>query len=168
MLLVSVLFVTSLLLLVWWFLRKEVQLHRLNLIGELRKEIVPQKIQAYERLTLLLERISPEALVLREQKNSLNSMQFHSLLLKLIRQEFEHNLAMQIYLPSKTWLLVVKAREEIVKLINTSAASVNPQQPSLELGRTIIDNAPSKTKYHINKALTSLRADIDWLFQGAK
>ena len=157
--------VIPLLILVRWFLKKELEAKRLDHIAGVRKEILPQKLQAYERLTLLLERVSPESLVLREQKQGMNSLKFHTHLLRVIRNEFEHNLAMQVYVPSKTWELIETVRTEVLKLINSSAATVNPESSSIELGRTIIENGTGEVKYHIKKALDTLKKDVELLYR---
>jgi len=153
------------LIIVHWFLKKDLEAKRVDLIAGIRKEIMPQKLQAYERLTLLLERVAPESLVLREQKQGMNSLKFHTFLLRVIRNEFDHNLAMQIYVPVKTWELIENARIELLKLVNSSAATVNPESSSIELGRTIIENSTGDVKYHFNKALNALKKDIELLYR---
>jgi flagellar biosynthesis/type III secretory pathway protein FliH len=153
------------LLLVRWFLKKELEEKRINNVAEVRKELLPRILQAYERLTLLLERVSPEAIVLREQHQGMNSMMFHSQLLKVVRSEFDHNLAMQVYVPAKTWELIEKARTELLRIINSSAASVNPESSSIELGRVIIENSTGDVKYYFKKALEALKKDVELLYR---
>ena len=162
---VALIVVTPLLLMVRWFFKKELEEKRLDNFLRVRKEILPQKLQAYERLTLLLERVLPEALVLREQKQGVTSLKFHSQLLRAVRKEFDHNLAMQIYVPTKTWLMIEQARTELLKLINTSAASVNPESNSIELGRTIIEKGAFDVNRLFKKALEALRKDVELLYR---
>ena len=162
---IALMIVTPLLLIVRWFFKKELEEKRLENFLGVRKEIIPQKLQAYERLTLLLERVMPEALVLREQRQGVNSLKFHSQLLRAVRNEFDHNLAMQIYVPAKTWQLINQARVELLKLINTSAASVNPESSSIELGRTIIENGTVGVNRLFRKALEALRKDVELLYR---
>ncbi len=157
--------VIPLLLFVRWFFKKELEEKRMENFFRVKKEVLPQKLQAYERLTLLLERVMPEALVLREQRQGLNSLKFHSQLLLAVRNEFDHNLAMQIYVPTKTWQMIEQARTELLKLINTSAASVNPESNSIELGKTIIENGTADVNRLFRKALEALRKDIELLYR---
>ncbi len=161
----TVIIVVPLLLLVYWFLKKELEEKRITNISGIKKEILPQKLQAYERLTLLLERVAPESLVLREQKKGMNSLKFHSHLLKVVRSEFDHNLAMQVYVPDKTWELIENARIELLKLINSSAVSVDPESSSIELGRVIIENSTGDVKYYFKKALAALKKDVELLYR---
>jgi len=164
-LIIALIIVVPLLLIVRWFFKKELEDKRLENFSRVKKEIMPQKLQAYERLTLLLERVYPESLVLREQRKGMTSLKFHSHLLRVVRNEFEHNLAMQIYVPSKTWEKIVKARTELLRLINISASSVNPDSSSIVLGKTIIENSTAQVNFYFKKALESLKNDVEQLYQ---
>ncbi|NPA36732.1 MAG: hypothetical protein GXO47_07775 [Chlorobi bacterium] len=163
---ISVLIIAlPILILVKWFLRKELETKRIEYITGIKKDILPQRLQAYERLTLLLERLSPESLVLREQHQGMSSLRFHTHLLKVIRNEFDHNIAMQVYIPPKTWEHIERARTELLKLINSSAASVNPESSSLELGRTIIENSITEVNYYFKQALNALKKDVELMYK---
>ena len=152
------------LVLIHWFLKNDIKKKQLEIIQKTRSEVIPIRLQAYERLSLLLERITPEALIIREQKQGLTSLQLHSQLLKSIRHEFEHNLAMQVYLPQKTWDLVSQAKDEVMKMINTSSAQVAPNSPSMELARYLLETAGNETTYHIKKAMKALKTDVQLFF----
>jgi len=157
---ITLLVAVPLLLLIRWFLKHNLKLKELELANSTFKELIPTRLQAYERLSILLERITPEALALREQRQGLTSIQLQKLLLQNIRQEFEHNFAMQIYLPVKTWEQVIKSRDEVIKLINTCSAEVQPNSPSMELSKKILERAINETNFYITKAKESLKKDI--------
>ena len=148
------------LLLVNWFLKQNLKTKQIELSLSMQKEMLPLRIQAYERLTILLERINPDTLILREQKQGLSNLQLHSSLLKSIRSEFEHNLAMQIYLPVKTWDLIIKSRDEVIKLINTCAGEVKAEGPSMELSQKIIERFSKESDFYIKQAKEALKKDI--------
>ena len=50
------------------------------------KEMTPVKLQAYERLTLFLERIAPESMLIRQSPHDLTVSEYHQVLLSTIRQ----------------------------------------------------------------------------------
>lgn len=125
--------------------------------------VLPIKLQAYERMALFLERITPESLIVREQNNQMNSLLFHSVLLKSIRTEYEHNVAMQVYITPATWKLIQTAKDEVIKLINSSAKETNPQSPSLAMGKAILENTTKECNYHLRKALEAIQQDIQQL-----
>ncbi|MCG8582645.1 MAG: hypothetical protein MI866_22165, partial [Bacteroidales bacterium] len=65
---IVILVAAPLLILLRWFLKHNLKLKELELANSTYKELIPTRLQAYERLTILLERISPETIVLRENK----------------------------------------------------------------------------------------------------
>src|SRR5699024_12438817 len=60
-------------------------------------ETLPLRLQSYERMTLFLERIDPNKLLIRVKPNGNNLLDYEKLLIHTIEQEFEHNLTQQIY-----------------------------------------------------------------------
>jgi len=108
--------------------------------------VLPLKIQAYERLVIYLERIHPNSLVVRVNKNGMNSHQLQVELIKTIKTEFEHNLSQQIYLSPGAWELVKTSKEEIIKLINISSTKVPQETPSNELAMMVLNVAANLQK----------------------
>ena len=84
------------------------------------KIIMPLKVQAYERFLLYLERVQLPQLVKRVYTPGMEKGSFHLHLLQNVREEFEHNLAQQLYVSDSTWNAVVNAKEELVNQINTT------------------------------------------------
>ena len=71
-------------------------LHLADIKKEDHKQLLPVRLQAYERLTLFLERIKPGPLVLRVHKSNMTSRMLQSELTATVREEFEHNITQQI------------------------------------------------------------------------
>jgi hypothetical protein len=84
------------------------------------EKIWPNRIQAFERLVLYLERINPNNLIMRIHKSGMSANMFHSELLKAIRDEYDHNMSQQIYVSSESWKLCKIAKDETIQLINFS------------------------------------------------
>lgn len=84
------------------------------------KLITPLRIQAYERLLLFLERSQLPVLVKRVYVPGTNKDSFHISLLQSVEDEFEHNMAQQLYVSSTVWEAVQRAKEELVNQINTT------------------------------------------------
>jgi hypothetical protein len=143
-----------------WFLDHETRKRRLDFMMQSNQTVLKQRLQAFERFTLYLERISPESLVLREQSKKMNVLQFQNHLLRTIRTEFNHNMAMQIYIPKETWDLIKTAREQVVRLVNTTATQVPPNVPSFELGRRIIEDAGESTTRAVSKAIGQISKNV--------
>ena len=122
--------------------------------------ITPVRLTAYERVVLFLERIGPESLLVRVQDSNMNSLQFHSALLASVRAEYEHNLSQQVYLSKEAWTLVRNAKESIIQLINTSAASVPPQTPSYELAKVILETYQAADETPTALTINFLKSEI--------
>ena len=101
--------------------------------------ITPLKIQAYERIVIFLERINPNSLVVRVNRNNMSARQLHQELVASIKSEYEHNLSQQIYLSAGAWELVKTSKEEMIQLINISSSKVAPDANSSELAMMILN-----------------------------
>lgn len=103
------------------------------------KITLPLKLQAYERLVLFLERISPESIIMRTSRKDMCAAELQSALLNSIRAEWEHNLSQQLYVSKEAWDLVKNAKENIIKIINLSAERIDPMEQSIILSQRILD-----------------------------
>jgi len=124
------------------------------------KEMAPIKLQAYERLTLLLERISPESMLIRTSPQDLTVGQYHQILLSTIRQEYEHNLSQQIYVSTILWETIRGAKEKLVVIINRSAEELDQQSPGYELGKKIFSNYLDEDPSPVALALSDLKKEV--------
>ena len=93
------------------------QLKHFEINATLKKDALPLRLQAYERLALFLERISPGNLLPRIQPFSEDKRNYEELLIKTIEQEFEHNLAQQIYVSKKCWSIIKASKNATINLI---------------------------------------------------
>lgn len=128
------------------------------------KIIAPLRLQAYERMVLLLERIQPNALVMRCQQEGLSCSDFQLLMLKTIRSEFDHNLTQQLYISDNAWEQVRMAKDGCVILINRVALLVKSDQPSIHLSKLILETMMTEGKDPTVKALACLKDEIRELF----
>jgi len=90
---------------------------RFLLQKDLQKEAFPLRLQAYERMALFLERISPSKLLLRTHPITSDKESYENLLIATIEQEFEHNLSQQIYVSDQCWNIVLAAKNATIQLI---------------------------------------------------
>ena len=125
----------------------------------------PQKIQAYERIVILLERMNPNNLVIRVNKHGITSRQLHQDLIHAIKSEYEHNISQQIFVSHNTWELVKTAKEEIIKLVNIAATKVATDAPSNELAMMILNIVANLDKKMPNEiALEYAKKEISKIF----
>lgn len=118
-------------------LQKELRIKQLELKMASIRDARPVRLQAYERIALLLERVSLNNLLHRVRKADMNVRDFQLALLSNIRSEFDHNVTQQIYLSIELWGAVKAAKEEVVSIINRTAQELPPDAPSIELSKRI-------------------------------
>jgi hypothetical protein len=113
---------------------------------------------------LLLERISPQSLLIRVSPHDFNAADYHHQLLSHIRQEFEHNFSQQIYVSPMLWETIRHAREELIGIINKSAEEIDNKAPALLLSKKIIENYIEEENPAIGLAMIELKREIGKLF----
>ncbi len=126
--------------------------------------ILPLRLQAYERICLFLERITPNQLLLRTAGLASNALEFQQIMLREIREEFNHNLAQQVYLSDDAWEQVKKAVSEVQSLINQAAAEVDAEAPANELGRRIFDRVVQQETQPCTQALKVVKEEVQRIF----
>lgn len=96
-----------------WLLQRENQKHSM-----------PLRLQAYERLALFLERISPAKLLIRVAPLNDDKVDYQNLLIHHIEQEYEHNMTQQIYITDECWTMILTAKNTIMQNIRKTTADV--------------------------------------------
>ena len=135
-----------------------------EIITKNQQLVTPVRLQAYERLTLLLERVSPESLVMRVNKPKMTAKQLQTELLSTIRAEFDHNVSQQIYISPQTWEIIKNARSKIIQLINNAAGRVKPDASAIELSKLILEDLMVQDKSPTSLALDALKKEVKHLY----
>ena len=84
---------------------------------ENQKQSLPLRLQAYERLALFLERINAAKLLIRVAPLSDDKNDYERLLIHHIEQEYEHNLAQQIYVSEECWTIITTSKNTTIQNI---------------------------------------------------
>lgn len=127
-------------------------------------DILPVRLQAYERIVLLLERISPDSMILRISSPDFSSRQLLSELHSSIKSEYDHNLAQQVYVSTDAWEKVKMAKNQITNLINDTAAEVKPDAPGPTLGKLILERLTELKNPPSQVAIDYLKQEVKTLF----
>jgi hypothetical protein len=147
----------------YWFSMKK-QPSGDTIRGEEQKIILPIRLQAYERIVLFLERISPNNLIMRLNQPEMSSLQLQSTLIKTIREEFEYNLSQQLYISLKGWELVKNAKEETIKLINIASGKIPETASAAELVKIIFDLALEQDRLPVDVVIDEIKKEIQKIF----
>jgi hypothetical protein len=146
------------------FFENEAKKLRMEIKKNNTEVLTPIRLQAYERIVLLLERISPNSLVMRVYKNGMNARMMQAELIKNIRSEFEHNLSQQIYISVKAWELVKTSKEETIKLINIASTKVDEQASGMDMANAVIEIAGQLPKLPTQVAIEALKVELSTEF----
>ena len=88
-----------------------------------RKYTLPLRLQAYERMTLFMERINPSQLLVRITPISDDKNEYANYVIAQVEQEFEHNLAQQIYISDECWSIITTAKNATIQMIRLASKS---------------------------------------------
>jgi hypothetical protein len=102
-------------------------------------QTLPLRLQAYERLILLTERISLPHLISRLNNPSLSADEMKALLIENIKQEFDYNSTQQLYVSATAWEAVRNLREQNILLINQISSSLGWQTTGSMLNKKLLD-----------------------------
>lgn len=141
-------------------LKMELAKSKENSNKALKQQVITVRLQAYERLLLFLERIRLDGLVLREIAPNVSSMEMQAKLAQVIRSEFEHNLAQQIYVSAEGWNQIVAAREEAISIINVVTQNLDEKAGSHVLLETIVVTVAQGTQVQLQQAIEALKTEV--------
>lgn len=127
------------------------------------KDILPLKLQAYERMTLFVERINPTNLLLRLHVSGMSSKEMQSLILTEIKAEYQHNISQQLYISNDAWAIIKRVKEDTISLVNQSMATLHPEASAVELSKLIFSRFAEVEENPYELALLVLKNDIQEL-----
>ncbi len=111
------------------YLAQQYQLQLLSMKQKNVKHTIHLKLQAYERIMMLCERISIPNLILRLRTRDMSVEELSNSMILAIQQEFNHNLTQQVYITDELWKIITLAKNETLNEI--SEISKNLDQSSL-------------------------------------
>ncbi|MEO1032829.1 hypothetical protein [Winogradskyella sp.] len=129
---------------------------------DLQKEAFPIRLQAYERMSLFLERIKPSKLIPRIHPTSSNKDDYETLLVATIEQEFEHNLSQQIYVSDQCWSIIMAAKNATIQLIRK--ASMNEKTDTANKLREVVLTELMDKPAPSNAALSFIKQEVGELW----
>ena len=133
--------------------------------NENKKMFFPMQVDAAQRIVLFLERIAPNNMIMRLNNPGLPARAFQQLLLENIRNEYEHNLAQQIFVSPDAWQLVKSSKEELVKIINMAASNLPSTETCLDLSRAIFEITAQLKNQPTDRAILYVKAELNRIIE---
>ena len=127
-----------------------------------QKEALPIRLQAYERLSLFLERIAPAKLLIRVSPVSDDKNDYERLLIMSIEQEFDHNLSQQIYMSDQCWSIIIASKNNTIQLIRK--AGLSEKVTSADKLRQVILTEMMEQEAPSNTALSYIKKEVGELW----
>ncbi len=150
---------------VYFFLRswnRQEEIRRKNEFSmHLQDEILPVRLQAYERIILFLERIAPESILLRLNRQGTSAQELQNELQRTIRNEYEHNISQQTYVSIEAWHKVQQARNQILTIINESSEELKENASAATLGKLILEKVLELNTPPSQAAIDYLKKEVN-------
>jgi hypothetical protein len=151
-----------------WFMKNQSEKEVKNLQFELKKErqqyFLPSRVESYQRAVLLMERISPNSLVMRIHNPGFPAKMLQTELLKSIREEYDHNVAQQIFISPQAWEMVKSSKEEIIKIINLAGRQMTATSMGMDLSAKIFEICAEVGKLPTEITIDFLKKELQELF----
>jgi hypothetical protein len=151
----------SVLAYIFWIQRKQVKQGRTTSKPDTTVSTTPMKLQAYERLILLADRIALPNLISRSNQPGLSMREMQNLLIQTIRQEFDHNITQQIYVSPEAWDAIRNLKEQNMLIINQVASFLPESATGQDLNKNLLEmvmQTPKASLHHIVSDALSFEA----------
>ena len=150
------------------FLRKEAAKDVQDMRAELKKQrqeyFLPSRVEAYQRAVLLMERIHPNSLVMRLHNPGLPAKALQADFLKAIREEYDHNVAQQLFISLKGWQIVKNSKEETIKIINIAGNQMLATSTGMDLSAKIFEIVAEVGQLPTEITVEYLKKELQELF----
>lgn len=112
------------------------------------------QLQAYERLILLIDRISLPNLITRVNQPGLSLKEMQLLLTQTIRQEFDYNITQQIYVSQEAWDAVKNMKDQNILIINQVAGFMPAEASGTDLAKAILEMVMNNPKVSLQEVVS--------------
>ncbi len=142
------------------FQAKEDKNFLIGLQKETKKYSYPTRLQAYERLVLLAERLEPSSMFSRLTIEADTAGQVQMMMLVSIQKEFEHNLAQQIYVSAPVWNQFVKAKESLLHTINKVGNTIDKEDSTQAFAKALFAELEQNPPSDLLIAKSALKEEV--------
>ncbi len=146
---------------IFWIQRKQAKLGKPSAATEVGASTLPLKLQAYERLILLADRIALPNLISRVNHPGLGVREMQNLLVQTIRQEFDHNITQQIYVSPEAWDAIRSLKEQNLLIINQVSSYLPESATGQDLNKSLLEMVmqnPKASLHHVVSDALSFEA----------
>jgi hypothetical protein len=126
---------------------------------------LPVRLQAYERLMLLCDRVAIHNVLLRIRSQGMTVAELRSALMLSIRQEFDHNTSQQLYVSETLWKIISLAKDETLSYISQASDGLDPHGPDDRYVAVLLQGLDEYGyAAPLLKAIIAIRTEVGQLF----
>lgn len=111
------------------------------------------KLQAYERMMILVDRIALPHLISRVNDPTISARQMQALLTQNIRNEFEYNITQQIYVSPEAWNAVKNLKEQNILTVNQLGSVLPPDASAKDLNKLLLEFLMNDSKGNLHEVV---------------
>jgi len=137
------------------------KLRILELKKQQNEQITPVRLQAYERLTLFLDRTSLDNLVLKLSKRGQSANQLRHELMQTVQSEYNHNISQQIYVSNEAWEMITAVKEQVLNTVENCYAECDDTESGPGLGKKILTKLMDGKTISTQRAIQLLKKEIE-------
>lgn len=140
------------------------QIQLLEFQKNISNQTLPLRLHAYERVVLYVERINPASILLRLNAGSYSARELHTIVIEEIRNEYQHNIAQQVYVSSRAWGMLRRVKDDTISIITNAVKGLPDDATGLELSRTVLMHISTLEENPYDVALSVIKKDMEKLF----
>ena len=142
-------------------LDKQDQLQLLELKKSISSQTLPLRLQAYERMVLLIERINPANMLIRLKPGDYTAAELHALVVNEVRNEYQHNITQQIYISLRAWGIVKQLRNDTLNIVSNAVKALPADASGMDLSKLILAHLSQLENDPYDTGLGLIRKDLD-------
>lgn len=147
------------------FFNMQMNLEAMKLQQASKKEMTPLKLQAYERLMVFCERINALSLANRLRTKGMNITMLKQAMMIAIQQEFEHNIAQQMYVTDQLWQIIEIAKNDTLNFISSlDQGSDGNMDASMVVNQILTSSPASNGLQSLGKAKDAIKKEVSLQF----
>jgi len=141
------------------YMQGQYQLKALELQAKYSKDAIPLKLQAYERLLLLCDRIHMPNLILRLKTKDMNAVELKNSMIISIQKEYEHNMAQQLYTSQNLWDILTLSKNDLISMVNKIGDAYDKTVDADTLAHALLSEYGSLQKSPLNYAIAAIKEE---------
>lgn len=139
---------------IFWIQRKQAKRGLTDIKPVSTTDTMPLKLQAYERIILLADRIALPNLISRCNQPGMDAREMQSFLVQTIRQEFDHNITQQIYVSPEAWDAVRNLKEQNLLIINQVSSFLPATATGQDLNKSLLEMVMQNPKASLHNIVS--------------